>query len=216
MGGYVAFVLLVILAVSIRGIEVSGWDQAAEAVRWYALFIGVHVGWSVLPLHVTHGQTRREFMAQVAMFVATFAAALGLMVAITFVAEAGLYNLAGWPQEVEDHQLYRSALEFHLVFLQSWLLVALWCAGGLFIAATWYRSDGLGGLALGLGIVVSGISGISFSTDWGPFGSVYEHLTGDQSVSYPVGVALHLGLIALMLGLTWLAVRSVPIRNKGA
>src|SRR5690606_4181048 len=120
--GFTAFVLVVILTVAyVREIDVSFWDRAIEVVRWYALFIGVHIGWSVLPLHVTHGQTRREFMGQAAIFVPTFAAALALMVTVTFVAEAGLYRLAGWPQDVQPQQLYDSALELHLIFLQSWL-----------------------------------------------------------------------------------------------
>src|SRR5690606_17303862 len=148
-----------------------------------------------LPLHVTHGQTRREFMGQAAIFVPTFAAALALMVTVTFVAEAGLYRLAGWPQDVQPQQLYDSALEPHLIFLQSWLLNALWTAGGVFIAAAWYRSGGLGSLAVILAIVLSGISGIALSDDWGPFGAAYEWLVGSDSIGGALGAGIHLPLI---------------------
>ena len=215
--GYATFVLLLILGVAaVREIEISGWDQAAEAVRWYALFIGVHIGWSVLPLHVTHGQTRREFLAQAAMFVPIFAAVVSLLVTVTFAGETALYRLAGWSQDVDARQLFGSARELHLIFLQSWLVTAMWTAGGVFLGVAWYRSDGLGSLAIGLSVLLAGISGITVGSDWGPFGSVYEWFTGDQEVSRSVAVGNHLALLALLLGLTWLAVRDVPIRNKAA
>lgn len=195
-----------------REIEISGWDQATQIARWYVLFIGVHVGGSVLPLHVTHGQTRRDFMRQATIFVAVFAAGVSVLVTASFVLEAGLYRLADWPQAVESGQLYGSAMELHLVFVQSWLLTALWGAGGALIAAAWYRDAALGGFA----IVLAGVSGISMSSDWGPFGAIYEHLFGEDSIGGGVGVAIHLALIALVLGLMWQVVREIPIKNKQA
>src|SRR5690606_17355600 len=174
-GGYAAFVVVLTLTVSyFRAIEVSGWDLAKGAVPWYVLFIGIYLGWSELPLNITHGRTRADFMRQVVVFVGIYAAAIAAMVTVTFVAEAGLYRVAGWPQEVAEGQFFDSALQLPLVLLQSWLTVALWTAGGFFIGAAWYRSEAIGGLAIAVAIVFAGIAGISVSGDWGPFGAVYE------------------------------------------
>jgi hypothetical protein len=88
--------------------------------------------------------------------------------------------------------------------LVQWLLIgALWIAGGVFIAAAFYRADGLGGLAIFVGIVCAGISGVSFGQDWGPFGWVYQQVTGEGSVHAGIGVLLHLAMIAGLLALTW-------------
>jgi hypothetical protein len=201
---------------SFTAIEVSAWDHASQVVQWYVLAIGVHVGHSVLPLHITHGQTRREYMRQAMVFVGVFAAGVSALVTVSFVLEAGLYRLADWPQEVQRGQLYGGALELHLVYLQSWLLTTLWCAGGLFIAAAWYREASLGGLAIGLAVIFSGISGIAMSTDWGPFGGVYERLFGDDSIGGVLGVGIHIALIVAVLALTWRIVRDIPIKNKAA
>lgn len=214
-GGYAAFVLVVLLAISTRAdISISAWDQARQGAQWFGFGIALNVGWSRLPLHVTHGHTRREFMAQAAMFVAAFAAVLAAMVAVTYLAEAGLYGLTGWEHELASFHLFDSALEVHLVLVESWLLIALWSAGGLLLATAWYREAPLGGLAAVLVIVIAGVSGIAFNMDWGPFGYVYERLTGQDFVSQPVGVVVHLSCIALLLGLTWLVVRDTPVQNK--
>ncbi len=215
--GFAAFVMLVTVAVSSwHEIEISAWDQASVAARWYTLFIGVHLGWSILPLVVTHGRTRREFMEQAVLFVAVFATATAAMVTVTFVIEAGVYRLAGWTQAVEAGQLYDSARQLHLIFVQAWLLIGLWLSGGIFISTAFYRNAALGGLAIGVSIVLAGISGIAISSDWGPFGAFYERLTGEDSIGGPLGVALHLACIAIVLALTWRVVRRIPIQSKQA
>src|SRR5690606_11033737 len=109
-----------------------------------------------------------------------------------------------------------SALQLPLVLLQSWLTVALWTAGGFFIGAAWYRSEAIGGLAIAVAIVFAGIAGISVSGDWGPFGAVYEYLFGEDTIGGPVGVLIHLALIAALIAMTWPVVRDISIRNKEA
>lgn len=215
--GFVAFVAIAtVVASNWVHVEVSVWDQASQAARWFALFIGVYVGSDYLQLHITHGHTRREFMRQAVVFVAIYAAGISLLVTVTFVLEAGLYVVAGWPREVQEGQLFDSASQLHLIFVQSWLLVGLWTAGGLLMSIAWYRDQGLGALLIPFAVFLAGISGIALSADWGPFGAVYERLFGEDSIGGPLAVLVHLGLIALVLGLTWLVVRDIPVRSKKA
>lgn len=213
------FVFVVTFAVSLfRDIEISGWHQAAGIVQWYAAIVaGVHFGWTLLPLHVTHGQTRREFTTQTAVFIVIFAAVLSLMVAATYIVEAAIYELAGWPQEFDDRDaLYDSGLQVHLIVLQHWLTITLWTIGGFFVAASWYRHDVLGVIALIISIGIAGVSLSSFSADGGPLGYTYEWITNGRSMNAPVAVVSHLVLIALVSALSWLVVRDLPIRSKSA
>lgn len=213
----VAVVAVAILGVNYWGnVTMSGWDIAIQAVRWFTLFIGVHVGWSALPLYLAHGVTRREFWWQAVMFVPAYSAAIALMVSVTFIAEAGLYTLGGWQQEMQAHHLYDSPWQVHLTFLQAFITTTVWTAGGLFIAAAWYRADWLGGAAVVIGIVFAAISGSTLTGDWGPFSGVREALLGEGVIGGYVGVAVHFILAVLLAWLTWLVMRDVAMRPKEA
>jgi hypothetical protein len=218
--GLLAFTFAVTLGVSYwRDIEVSGWSIASQVAPWYALFIGVHVGHSVLPLHITHGQTRREYFAQAVMFVGVFAAAVAVLVAVGFVVEAGLYRLAGWPQTIEDASLYERALQSHLVIAETWLIAGLWAAGGAFIGAAFYRDGALGFLAIVASVFIAGIAGLALGSDWGPFGGAqsWTRWIGDDPAIQPLaGAVIYLVCIAVALALLRLVTRDVPVRNKSA
>lgn len=215
--GFVALVFAIVLTVAyFTSIEFSGWDRAAEFIRLYGFFIGVYVGWSILPLHITHGQTRQEFAGQVVAFVAVFAAAIALMIVLTYLAEALLYEFAGWPQDLREGQFFDSALESHLVFAQHLLVTAFWSAAGVFVASAWYRSDALGFGALILAIFLSMLSSNAIIGFWGPFPEVNEFILGTEFINPWLAALLHIGLLAVTLGLAWLVIRDVPIRNRQA
>lgn len=212
---YAAFAFLLRLTVAqFREIEVSGWDQAEQGVRWWAGGIGGYLGWSVVTRYVTHGMTRREFWWTAVMFIAAYAAVLAGIVAVTLLLESGVYDLAGWEHGLDPGRLHTSASEVHLVFLQAWLLLTTWSAGGLYLLSSFYRGNRFGSIALVVVIVFAGISGIALSSDWGPFGAVYESLFGEDSIGGVVGVGIHLVLIVTLLGLARLIVRDLPIRNN--
>lgn len=215
--GFVAFVLLVILAVAaVRGIEVSGWDRATEAVRFYAVFIGIHLGYSQLPLHITHGQTRREFAMQAAMFAGVFVTALAAMVAAGFVLERGLYEVAGWPQDVSDGRLYTSPSELHWIFVQGWLVQGLWFVGGALIGAAWYRGAWSAGIALTAAIIVAIVSQMFITSDWTPFMNIYEQAAGSADIQPALATLYNLVLIGGLLAACWYVIRDIPIQNKAA
>ncbi len=214
---FAASVLVVLFGVNYWGeVTASGWDIAVQAVRWFTLFIGVYVGWSALPLYLAHGMTRREFWWQTVMFVPAYAVAVALMVTVTFVAEAGLYAVAGWEQVMQEQHLYDSPWDLHLVFVQAFVTIAVWTAGGVFIAAAWYRSDRLGGAAIVLGIIFAGISGGSLTGDWGPFSALRGDLNGSEVIGGAIGVLIHVALLAALGGLSWGVMRDIAIRPKAA
>src|SRR5690606_21013086 len=82
--GFTLLVLAIILGIAyFADVNASVWDPAAtQAPRWFALFIGVYLANTILPLHITHGQTRREFSIQATVFIILFAAALATLITI--------------------------------------------------------------------------------------------------------------------------------------
>lgn len=213
---YTLFVFAVTFVVSLfRDVSASGWDMAGQPMRWFAFAIGIYLGWSVLQLHVTHGGTRKGFMVQMLVFVPIFVALLTVIFALSFMLESGYYALMGWPQGIDDGALYSGPFDLPMVLLQYVLIFALWTLGGLLIAAAWYRSAILGAAAIPLGLAAVSVSALVLGGEGeGPMVWVSQVLPIQPGP--PVATIAHLLLAALFAGLTWLAVRNVPIRSKAA
>src|SRR5690606_1720610 len=97
---------------------------------------------------------------QAAMFMFVFSIAVAGMVAFGFLLEGALYSAAGWTHEFDSEHLYTSPWQVHLTFLESWVIGTLWLVGGFAIGAGFYRSDPLGGLAIGLGLLLAGVADV--------------------------------------------------------
>lgn len=215
-GLFVLVALGIILALA-RWDEVTSsiWQNASTgAARWYALVIGAYVGYTVLPLHITHGQTRREFSRQLTGFIALFAATASLLIVVGYPLEAALYSIGGWGREMEPNHLYSSPWQLHLIFIETWLILTLWAAGGAMMGTAFYRSQEVGGLAIFLAIVLAGVTGIVFGGDWGPFGWAYEQIFGENRVHDAIGVVIYFASIAVVLAVTKAIVSDVPVRSK--
>jgi hypothetical protein len=134
----VALAGLVLTAVAIFGtVRISTIDVGGQILRWLALGYGAHLTFTVLPIYLAHGQTRREFLLQapVYQFVAT-----GVLAGCTTIAYAGeslLYRANGWPQALAEDRIYNAASEYPLIFLSYWGMLMVWMLTGSFIGAGW-------------------------------------------------------------------------------
>src|SRR5690606_16805862 len=109
---------------------------------------------------------------------------------------------------------YSSPLDLPMVLLQWVLIMTLWVAGGVFMGGAWYRHPLYGGLAIVIGILVVGISGVVIGSGDGPLEWAYRQMfTGDRPGAM-VAIIAHLALIAILLGLTWAAFKDAPIHNR--
>lgn len=214
-GGFALFMFVLTFVVSLfRDIDVSGWNIGGQPARWFGFAIGIYVGYTLFPLHVTHGGTRRGFSTQMTLFTLAYGALLGALFTLTFPIEAGYYALMGWPQALHAPQLYASPLDLPMVLLQWVLIMTLWTAGGLLIGAAWYRNPNFGAFSIVIGIFFAGVSTMSIGGDTGPHLWVYQQLFGGMGPGLGMAVFLHLASIAILLGLTWLAFKDAPIHNK--
>ena len=215
--GFSLTMLVIPIVVSFfRPIEVSSWVFAQSIVQWYALAICVYVGWHQLELHVAHGRSRSSFLKSAFIFVTGFSALLALFCALTFYPETLLYNLMGWTQNMDGERLYDMPLQSHLVFLNAWLGIALWGAGGLFLGVAWYRSTIIGSLGIPFAFALSMVAGVGMASTDGPLQFLVHQGLVPQEPNLLLALALHLLCIAALFLATWYCGRDVPILKKAA
>ncbi len=215
--GFSLLMLIIPVVVSFfRPIEVSGWVFGQAIVQWYVLAIGCYVGWSVFELHVTHGQSRRGFLKSAFVFVVLFSGIVAALCAFTFLPEALIYNLAGWPQAVDEARLYEAPLEVHMVFLHGWLTFALYGAGGLFLAIAWYRSSLIGSLGIPFALLMAAVAGLGMASTEGPLQVLVREGVVPQEPDVLLAIVLHVLCVGALFTATWFCGRDVAIRTKAA
>ena len=193
----------------------SIWEPASQVPRWFAFAMGVHLAYGVMPLHIAHGQTRREFARQAVVLMLMFAAATAVLMTAGFVIERVVYAIADWPQTLTEEHLYSSTSDYPLIYLEHLLVMLVWMAGGALIGASFYRGGALGGLMIGVGIVAAGLTGwvLGSVQGWGPGQLLQRALESDAPPLF-VSVVAVLGIAAGLLALTWRVVRDIPLKNK--
>jgi hypothetical protein len=199
-----------------RPIESSGWHIASQAVRWFAFAIGCYLGWTIFQLHVTHGGTRRGYLVKMITFTAAYAPLLAVLYTLSFWIEGLVYGLMGWVHGLDRQTLYQSASDLPMIFLESVLIFGLWLIGGLFIALMFYRNSILGSLSIAIGLILVTLSGYSMGNYQTPFDLEWIEWLRPLPASWDRAVLFHVVMMAVTLGLAWLAVRQVPIRSKSA
>ncbi|MBE1487296.1 hypothetical protein [Plantactinospora soyae] len=213
-GALVTIVALIVVGVAIFGeVTSSAWEKGSLAPRWYALFVGVGLITTFLPMYVAHGQTRRRFAVHAGITVSLMAPAVAAMITLGYLAERGIYHLVGWEQVLDRSHLFSEPTQLHLVFLEHLLELLTWMAAGTFISAGFYRwrAGGLLTIPVGVALVV---------LTQGVLGTELDLPIVDRVVSpdapQPLGLVIGAGLLAFLIGLalTWTVVRDVPLPNK--
>ncbi|MCK2239182.1 MULTISPECIES: hypothetical protein [unclassified Crossiella] len=206
---YAVVVGLVLTGIAVWGtVSLSVWDNAVQVALWFAFGFTAWLLYTYLPVYVANGITRREFTARVAGFVGVLAAVLAVLTAAGYLAEGGVYALAGWPQMLAPQRYFTAATEVPTVLLTQFLAFGAFSAVGALVGSSFYRDPalGLGSLPVGLAVlylanIVSG-TWVAASVGLSPFDRL------PLAVAAPAGVAL----IALVLGGVWLLLRNIPIR----
>lgn len=195
-----------------RPIVTSGWEITGNVIVWLSFAIAIYLGWNVLPLHVTHGGTRRGYFVQMAAFVPLYGALLAVLTAAAFLIEAGYYAVLGWQAGTDEIALYASTADLPMVFVQMLLLFVLHLLGGLLIGVAWYRSAWLGSLMIPIGLLGLSFSVISISGQPGPMRWIEGLVPVEPSLAW--ALATHAVLYLIFFGLIWVFVRDIPIRTK--
>lgn len=213
-GGLIVTVMAVVTGVSFfRDIVVSGWEIAAGIVPWYAAFIGGYVLHTMLPLHIAHGRTRRDFAIEAAIFGGIFTIVVALLTTLGFLIEQGVYAIAGWSRGTPDNHLYASYTDYATIFAEYGLTILVWTAAGAFVGASIYRSSELGWFSLVPGLGMVAIAGLARAESGQPMGFILNRLPETGSGSLALTALLSLVSLLIGIGLTWLTMRDTPMRN---
>ncbi len=197
-------------------IKVSGWGEMNTTFSMFAALLGVLLATVRFPQHITHGRTRREFVAHLALGVVVVAVVLGVAGAGAFALESVVYRLVGWPHELSSPGgLYTEANQYSLVALESWLTTPTWIAVGAFVGAGFYRSPLLGCAVLPVGGALVAVVELA-ATSRGATSSLVDTLGGPFYVGeFPVPMVLAcLATFLLALALTWAVMRDMPVRSR--
>ncbi|MFD1937427.1 hypothetical protein ACFSKW_38760 [Nonomuraea mangrovi] len=211
---YFVVITLVTVGIAVWGdLDESVWEKAVQLTRWYALFAGVALVTEFLPLFIAHGQSRRQFGFQAAVTLAIFAPFLSVLLVISFLLESVLYGVTGWTWALDHAHLFTAPTQVPLIFVEYTVMFLAWLVTGAFVSAAFYRWQGGGLLAVPVGIVMI-LFAQSTIGDKMPLPFITFKLGFDLQES--VGLALTAGLatFAVGLGLTWLIIRDVPLRNN--
>lgn len=214
--GFMVVLGALVTAIAIfSDVEISVMSEADGVVAPYVGFIGGYMMYSLLPMYVANGTTRREFARHAAMFAPVFALAVALLMQIGFLLEWALYSAMDWPRDVNSEHLYSSATQLHLVFIEHLLVFLVWCVAGAFVGAMFYRSSQLGSYSIPLGLLAVSAAGIAVRGEWGPLGSVYERVTGGPAdLPLVASILIALASAAAAGWLVWLTIRDIPIRSQ--
>lgn len=215
--GYVVVIAGIIVGIATFGaISNSVWEQAIGLARWYVLFIGAYVAYDRLPLHITHGQTRRDFSIQTVIFVVLFTAASAVLTAIGFLLEIGLYRLNDWPRDLSNDHLFSSSGQLGLILTEYWLAHLVWTAVGAFLGAAFYRSDEAGFLAIVPALIPIAAADIALGASWGPVGFVLGRFFDPGAPPIAAAISIGVASFVLALAMAWPVVRDIPIRTKSS
>ncbi len=198
-----------------EGVTSSHWGPSATQMsRWYIVFIGGHLGYSLLPIFVSHGLTRRAFGRQFILLIAAFSAAIAGLVTLGFLIEGAIYQVADWPQTLDDSHFYNSVSDLHFIFLENWMVLGVWASLGAFVGVSFYRDDTTGMGAILLAFLLAAVTLGSYGADWGPFRLVEGWVPGIGEMNVVAATVINLGTTALALALLMRTIIDANLRPR--
>lgn len=213
-GGSFVFAMVTVFVVSIfTEIQISAWSIVGSIAPWY---IAIMAGWIVyiqIPLFVATGRTRKQgfrewFNAGLAM------APLGaILMAIGFLLENGIYNLAGFSMSAEHEDFYSGANDLYVVAFQYLLTFAVWFALGGFVGGSLYRSEDWGWVSIPVAIGIASLTGVWNHTGGGFFAITRRFVPGIDYGSFWLDLGLSTVAVVIGVGFVWRLVQDMSLRN---
>jgi hypothetical protein len=217
--GFVAVVAVITAVVEhYNGIDNSAWESATRAIPWFTLFMGVHIGGTLLPVNIALGKTRRDFSIETVLFLVTYSFFTAILATLGWLLERVFFAIMDWPQALNEEHLFGDAHDYPRIFIESWLILLAWTAGGVFIAAAYYRYDNNGLIAIAPCLVLSGVlqASIGAGSTWGPVTPLVDRIFGTSTPSVIVAVLTGLVCFGAILAMAWSVIRDMPMRSKSA
>ncbi len=212
--GFVVIVSGLVIAIDHWGnLGDSIWEQARQLAQWFLLFMGVHIGSELLPQHITHGKTRRAFFIESGITVSILSAVIAILMTLGWVIERMLFSVLDVEQTIRNTSMFDSPRDYSMIFTESFIILAVWTLGGLYIAASWYRNADTGLIAIAPALLVGMIVDLGMGSRLGPIGGIARHFFDPEQPPLLLTLGVAAIGIALLGWLAWYVIREIPIRN---
>ena len=168
---------------------------------------------TVLPIHIAHGRTRRDFAIEALIFGVMLVTFVALLTTVGFALEQGLYALGNWSRGTPDDHLFSSYTEYATIYAEYWLTILVWTVAGGFVGAAIYRSPEGGWLSLVPAILLVALAGITTEQSEQPMGFIMRRIPTVDTTSLVLTAIISLGCFLAALAMTWPIIRDMPLRN---
>jgi hypothetical protein len=217
---WIGFVL--VIGASVIGIDRwgsinnSAWESATQFIPWFVLFIGVHIGATLLPLNIAHGKTRRDFSIETVIFLVLYSFAISVLILIGWVLERALYSIIDLPQSLTDEHLYSNAHDYPRIFISSLFIQLGWTTAGVVISAAYYRWDYEGLLSIIPCVGAIGLIQVVIGGGWEPATALANRFIEVDAPSILLAIVVSILASAAMMAMAWPIVRDIPMRQQNS
>ena len=191
----------------------SVWEIAAAGpFKWFPFALAVMLTPAVLPMYVSNGITRHQFVAATMLTLGAFTLAAAAFLNLGYAAEAAIYQAVDRPRDLGDPHLFDSWTQVPLVVAEYALLLGGLLAGGWLIGTLYYRLHWLWAtLLIPAALAPAAASELLLQTSW--MGAWTESM-GWTRPSLTVGVAATTLLIGATVAVVYALTRSVPVKLR--
>lgn len=212
--GTFLFSMVTVFVVSMfTDIRISAWSVVGSAAPWYMAGISGWIVYIQIPLFVTNGRSRRTGFREWFSTGIVLVPLAAILMAIGYLTEKGIYNLAGFTMAADETYRLGSATDLLILAVQYLLTFAVWFALGGFVGASLYRSSDWGWVSIPVGLAVVSVTGVWDHSSGGLFGFTRRILPGIDHSSAWLDFGLSGLAIALGTWLAWKLIQEMPMRN---
>ncbi len=224
--GHVAFALIiwllfaVVSALVTAGFAIFGtvttsiwYTVGTQVPRWFLLGLGVDAITTYLRLHIAHGRTRKDFLRQIGPYAVALSVVSGLLGALGYLAEHGMYSIAGWPARLPEDMVFGRTTDFFAIFGLYSLVFLLWTVIGVLLGAAFVRNVLLGVVTIPLALLVILPGEMLLRVNGMPLIGV---LSDRLAPSVLAGLGLSVAAVVVAGAAIWAISRDMPMRPKVA
>ena len=191
----------------------SVWESASVSPKIFLMIIGILLTPLSLASFVSSGVTRRHFIGGVSIVISAYAAISALIMTLGYPIEELIYDMNGWPQELQNPHLFTSSSQPGWIFFEYFCLFFAYFGSGWLIGSGFYRFHwGIGILLTLTSLLLAMAMEAVLSSDW--IGKLLQTVLEVERTPHAVVVLLAIIVMALAVVSNFLMIRHVAIKKK--